>query len=129
MAGVAHLRPAAFAPILCPTAIHSCSHCGREETCSCLLVAHEGEGRREEGGRREGEKRREEGGGEREKEGGRRKGERKEGGGKRVKEGEEGRVRNMILLMMDNGAYSLTSQVKRLPPFSFASSLVTHHVS
>ena len=93
MAGVAHLRPAAFAPILCPTAIHSCSHCGREETCSCLLVAYEGEGRREEGGRREGEKRREEGGGEREKEGGRRKGERKEGRGKRVKEGEEGRVR------------------------------------
>ena len=96
MPGVAHLCPAASAPILCPTAIHSCSHYGREETCSCLLIAHEG--RREEGGRREREKRREggrrgEGKGKREKGEGRRKGERKEGGGKRVKEGGEGRER------------------------------------
>ena len=82
MAGVAHLRPAASVLILCPTAIHSCSHCGREETCSCLLVAHEG--RRKEGR-------------------GRKKGGREEEGGRRERRGgrEEGRG-NMVLLMMDN---------------------------
>ena len=104
---VAHLHPAAFAPILCPTAIHSCSHSGHEETCSYLIISYGGRRDGEGGWREEGRGRREREGGEigrklrgrREEEGGGGRGRerREEGGGKteekrgrRKEEGEEG---------------------------------------